>query len=125
MIVIHVMYDPEYQRKWRNSHKDYRKKWLKENSGKYRESRKNSFLKRKYGITIEEYNQLFSEQEGCCRICHRHQSEFKRSLAVDHSHETNKVRGLLCHHCNKGIGDFFEDVSVMEEAILYLKQSLR
>ena len=53
-------------------------------------------LKHKYGLTLQDYNQMFDRQKGCCDICRRHQSEFSKALAVDHNHETGKVRGLLC-----------------------------
>lgn len=112
----------EYQRQWRETHRGYQTEWARKNKGRYKESQRNYALVRNYGITTEQYNDLFAKQEGRCRICHRHQSEFKRRLAVDHSHTTNQVRGLLCHHCNKALGHFFEDVSIMENAILYLKE---
>jgi hypothetical protein len=49
-----------------------------------RHSEQKSHLKRKYGITLDQYNQLFAQQNGSCAICSRHQSEFKVALAVDH-----------------------------------------
>ena len=44
------------------------------------------------------------------------------SLVMDHNHETGKFRGMLCNHCNRGLGHFLEDVSILEKAILYLKE---
>ena len=61
-------------------------------------------LKQKYGLTPEEYNRMFENQSGCCAICKKHQSEFKRRLAVDHDHGTGQVRGLLCGACNVLLG---------------------
>jgi hypothetical protein len=117
----------EYQKQWRETHKEYKKTWFQKHKEKYKkkykESQKNSFLVKNYGISIEQYNELFLKQNGCCKICGRHQSEFKRSLAVDHCHDTKKIRGLLCHHCNQGIGAFFEDILIMERAINYIKES--
>jgi hypothetical protein len=118
-----MAYNAEVQRKWREAHPGYQTEWTRKNKGRYKESQRNRILQKLYGITIEQYNQLFLEQEGKCKICQRHQSEFKRRFAVDHCHTTNKVRGLLCHHCNKALGHFFEDISTMESAILYLKES--
>ena len=69
-----------------------------------KECLRNSRLKCEYGITLEDYNKLFDEQNGCCAICGKHQSEFKRPLSVDHDHNTGKVRGLLCTPCNNGLG---------------------
>jgi len=56
--------------------------------------------RRKYGITLEDYNKLYSNQNGCCSICHRPQFELEKTLSVDHDHITGKVRGLLCNGCN-------------------------
>jgi len=58
----------------------------------------------KYNTTIEEYNKLFEQQRGCCAICGRHRSEFKRHFDIDHNHKTRKVRGLVCAGCNRYIG---------------------
>jgi len=59
-----------------------------------------------YGITLEEYESLSAAQGDLCAICLRPQPEWSRMqrLAVDHCHETGKVRGLLCDRCNRGIG---------------------
>jgi hypothetical protein len=78
-------------------------------------------LKNKYNISLEEYNALFDEQKGCCAICGRHQTEFKRSLVVDHSHITGEIRGLLCNGCNTALGLVHEDVNRLKSAINYLK----
>lgn len=77
--------------------------------------------KRHYGISLEEYNQMFLEQNGCCKICKRHQTEFKRRLHVDHSHATNEVRGLLCHNCNLALGRFMDNKDIIKAALEYLK----
>lgn len=73
-----------------------------------------------YGIGIKEYNQMFVKQNGCCDICGKHQSELKRGFAVDHCHNTGKVRALLCHKCNTGIGNFEENIETLKEAICYI-----
>jgi hypothetical protein len=75
-----------------------------------------------YGITLEDYNKMFEEQQGCCAICGRHQSELKRALAVDHSHETGKVRGLLCGKCNHALGNVNDDISILLSMIEYLNE---
>ena len=54
-----------------------------------------------YGIDVEEYNRLFEEQGGCCKICGKHQSDIKGKLNIDHDHNTGKVRGLLCTDRNR------------------------
>lgn len=98
----------------------------KERDKKYRdvESRKEAkrgcHLKAKYGLTIFDYNQMFSTQEGRCDLCEIHQSELKSKLCVDHNHSTGKVRSLLCHNCNSAIGYLKENPILFERAIEYL-----
>lgn len=77
-------------------------------------------LKRRYGITIEEYNKLFESQEGKCAICKTHVSELSCNLAVDHDHNLNKVRGLLCYNCNMGLGRLKDNIDNLTQAINYL-----
>jgi len=78
-------------------------------------------LEKTYGITLEQYSQMFEEQKGCCAICNRHQSEFKRALHVDHDHSTGEVRGLLCGNCNTAIGLLDESLQLFDKAQQYLK----
>jgi hypothetical protein len=77
-------------------------------------------LKTTYGINIETYNKMFTDQNGCCKICKIHQTDLNKNLAVDHSHTTGQVRGLLCPKCNTGIGLLQEDISILAESIKYL-----
>lgn len=83
-------------------------------------------LKRLFGITIDDYERLFSEQHGVCAIC-KHAERIidprtgeLRRLAVDHCHERKQVRGLLCADCNKALGAFQDDPSLLRAAIEYL-----
>lgn len=78
-------------------------------------------LKRSYGITLTDYNQMFTEQEGCCKICNTHQTQLKRKLFVDHCHETGAVRGLLCQPCNTLLGQAKDDITILQNAIAYLR----
>lgn len=57
-------------------------------------------LKSRYGLTKQQYDELFENQNGCCGLCGRHQSEFKTRLAVDHCHQSSEIRSLLCSYCN-------------------------
>jgi len=86
-------------------------------TGKYR----GSDLRNKYGITLEDYNRIFNEQNGKCAICLLPQSKMKRRLCVDHDHKRNKVRGLLCYNCNTGIGRFWENIDLFNKAIAYIR----
>lgn len=77
---------------------------------------------KKYGLTPESYNEMFSKQKGCCAGCNRHQTEFNRNLVVDHNHETGKVRGLLCISCNLMIGYAQEETKTLYNLIEYLNE---
>ena len=81
-------------------------------------------VKKNYGITLDEVHQMFDKQEGKCAICGKHQDELKEILGVDHNHKTNKVRGLLCHKCNRGLGHFNDNIKLLEQAINYLINNL-
>lgn len=75
-----------------------------------------------YGITLDEYNNLLEIQDGCCDICKKHFTQFKKPLFVDHDHETGKVRGLLCNTCNGGIGLLKDDLNILNNAVAYLNK---
>jgi hypothetical protein len=61
-------------------------------------------LYKKFSITPEEWDKLYSEQNGRCKICGKHQIEEGKRLAVDHNHLTGRIRGLLCTSCNTKLG---------------------
>ena len=82
-----------------------------------------SSIKKKFNLTLEQWNEMFNAQNGCCKICGKHQSELKIRLAVDHNHETGKIRGLLCDGCNRGIGYFQESQEALVKAADYLKDN--
>lgn len=78
-------------------------------------------IKEDYGLSLNEYNELFKKQNGNCAICGKNQSVFKYKLAVDHCHKTNKIRGLLCGKCNTALGSLEDDIIILQKAINYLK----
>jgi hypothetical protein len=98
----------EVQRAWyrnnKEKHKARNKLWRDNNPEKMAAIRRKTRLKAEYGITPEQYNTMFDEQLGCCAICGRHQTMFKRHLDVDHNHTTGKIRKLLCVQCNTDLG---------------------
>ena len=88
---------------------------------------KNYDLKKSYGITYDDYNKMFIEQNGCCAICDTHITDInhkhKKHLCIDHNHETGKVRGLLCDSCNRGIGLLKDNYKILIKAANYLKSN--
>lgn len=79
-----------------------------------------NYLKTKYGITLEEYEQMLRNQAGCCGICGTHKSQKERKLAIDHDHTTNEIRGLLCTECNTSLGKLGDNVEGILKALRYL-----
>ena len=79
------------------------------------------YLKR-YGITLDDYNEMFISQNGCCGICGTHQLEFKDVLNLDHNHDTGDVRELLCNDCNWAIGHAKESTQRLKKMIKYLEK---
>ena len=95
-----------------------KKEWYKEN----KEKALNDNYKYKYGISLEEYNELNKIQKGCCAICGKSEQENKRKLAVDHCHTTGKVRKLLCANCNAALGLVKENKETLIAMVSYLME---
>jgi hypothetical protein len=84
------------------------------------ERTRNNDLKRNYGITLAEHQQMFEEQNGVCATCKSPGDGKWKKLCVDHDHKTGKVRKLLCRRCNMILGQAYDDISLFEEYIKYL-----
>ena len=78
-------------------------------------------LTHKFGLTLNEYNNIGDLYNWRCFICKIPQSECSTNLAVDHDHSDGRIRGLLCRRCNHGLGFFKDDVSLLNEAVKYLQ----
>lgn len=76
-----------------------------------------------YGITPEDYDKLYRQQNGCCALCGRHQSDLTKTLCIDHDHKTGIVRGLLCLSCNRGVGYLQDDAELCLKAYNYLRKN--
>jgi len=107
--------------------KDCARKLIKESYShdKYKENycslKARGLTLRKYGLTIEDYDNLLSLQKGVCGICKTSECSMEnRSLAVDHDHISGRVRGLLCMKCNTSLGRFQDDIDVINRIIDYL-----
>ena len=106
------------RRKNPQRHKDYGTKFRDSDFGR------NSYLKRRYGITLEEFDNMKDNQDGKCAICGSISGKINKKndrLTVDHDHSTGEVRGILCHKCNFGLGHFDDDIERLAMAIAYLK----
>lgn len=116
----------EKRRQWylanKDRHAERMAEWYASNKGTAREIGFRNGLKRKFGITIEQYDAMLQAQRGRCAICHRAQEDFARRFAVDHDHDTGVVRGLLCSQCNPGLGAFLDNEFILESAIEYLRK---
>lgn len=80
------------------------------------------WLRYTYGMTLAEYDALLAKQNGVCFICETKEPD--QTLAVDHYHPTDVVRGLLCRGCNLGLGNFKDDPRLIRRAIAYLEAHL-
>ena len=100
-------------------------------SEKYRLTAWRAHLKRKYNLSVEDYEGLLITQNYGCKICGsvKANREWKIKaqridLFVDHCHTTGKVRGLLCNKCNVGLAMFNENLDTMSSAIAYLQENV-
>jgi hypothetical protein len=105
------------------------RKWRESNPDRFKQSTKNRSLKFKYGIDLEEYDNILKSQGGRCGICETTENTSaygvnnSSAFSVDHCHKTGKVRGLLCNQCNRGIGMLGDTVESLEKALKYLKDT--
>lgn len=78
------------------------------------------YLKVRYNLTIDGWEQLFAFQEKACKIC-KSQEPSGKGWHVDHDHQTGKIRGILCHHCNTALGLLKDSSEIAEKVVQYLK----
>jgi hypothetical protein len=79
-------------------------------------------IKRKYGLDMDTYNQMLKDQDNKCAICSYEFGQKQGDTYVDHCHTTKEVRGLLCQHCNSGLGYFRDNQDNLAKAIKYLQE---
>lgn len=123
-------YIKEKSRKWREDNKDrvledgkkYSRMRKDKNPELERKRRREYSLKRKYGITLDQYEELLLRQNNSCAICDRDAGEFKTNLAVDHDHKTGRIRGLLCTNCNYRMVAKHRDGELLRKIADYIEQ---
>lgn len=100
-------------------------KWRRANPERARElnrlSEKKRRLRIKFGMTLDDYNQLFEKQNNACAIC-LDSERGKRDWHLDHDHTTGKVRGILCHWCNLMLGHARDSEDILEAGMRYLQE---
>lgn len=114
-------------KRYRDSHVEERKIWQKANykkrklldPQKMRIAQRRSLLKVKFGITLEQYDLLLAKQDGKCIFCTKPTKD-KRLLAVDHDHETGRIRGLLCYHHNTALSAFGDNKAGVLRLLAYV-----
>lgn len=115
-----ILCEREYNKQ--RYHNPEKHKQIKMNRNLYLQNRKNStrkwYLKTTYGITLEQYEELFLKHNGKCHICLESKDYY---LHVDHNHKTGKVRGLLCNNCNRGLGLLGDSITTLISAARYLE----
>ena len=100
---------------------------MAENKDRLKIYRKSADLKKKYGLSLDEYNNLHKQQEGLCQICKQPETQAcyrtgaTYNLAVDHCHITGKIRQLLCSRCNRTLGMVNDDKDLLLAMIEYLE----
>jgi hypothetical protein len=96
------------------------KQQLRREQGLDVETRRRRELRKRYGITPEDWDRMYDAQLGRCPICLITLAEVKK-VCVDHDHETGAVRGILCFQCNLGIGSLKDNIDALERAAEYLR----
>jgi hypothetical protein len=93
----------------------YQRNWRRNNLARA----KGYELKRRFGMSLDQYHDMLENQGGGCAICGETDPTFTH-MAVDHCHKTGMVRGILCSACNRALGGFKDNVQLLRQAISYL-----
>ncbi len=115
--------ESSYNKRWRKSNIDRERHNHKRYLARHPNYFKDYHIKAKFGVTRDEFNEMLSRQGGCCAICMVNKPGGSGNWHVDHNHKTKKVRGLLCHNCNRGIGYLRDEIEVLQLAVEYLKKN--
>lgn len=116
---------------WQNNNINRYKQTTKLRNARKAPYKRNWYLLNKYNISEADYLRFYKKQKGRCAICKDKENlGYKttntiRKLAVDHCHNTGKIRGLLCFHCNTSLGKFKDNIKLLKRAINYLQKGIK
>ena len=103
------------------------REWQKQYREENRRALSDRERQRRFGITSQEYAEMFNAQNEVCAICKNPETATRlgkvKALSVDHDHKNGAIRGLLCSDCNTGIGKLKDDPNVLRSAIRYLEKN--
>jgi hypothetical protein len=119
--------NPEARKKYMAEYRERTRQKARDYAMEYRIKQDNSrawAYKNFYNFTVKEYEEMLEAQGGVCALCFKVETATKngkvKRLAVDHCHNSNKVRGLLCMKCNTYLGKFNDEVDYFQRVIDYL-----
>ena len=111
-------------KEWYKNNPEWKKNYNKQDYEKNKLHYKELSMIRRWGITLEKYVEMLCSQKHKCLICgislDTRIGKYGKNINIDHCHKTNKIRGILCHNCNKGLGHFKDNIQFLENAINYL-----
>lgn len=110
-----------YQKRFRQSEKGKAARKRYQQTDKFKACRR----RKKYNLSSEDFERLFVQQKGRCKICNKKfDRTYTRDIHIDHDHVTNKVRGILCSKCNVALGALDDDIYKLLSAIKYLEGTI-
>lgn len=124
----------EYSKEWRKNNKNYHQEWSQANPGvcskivnKWKKNNPQYYYSQTYGLTNHEAKVVQKiVKTSRCAICGIEAKNIdygrrKKMLFIDHCHNSQEVRGLLCDKCNRGLGYFNDDIDLLKKAIKYIE----
>lgn len=112
----------ELHAKWRKDNLGHSAEYMREWRANNLERSKEIDRKKTYGVPYGWYAEQLAAQNGKCAICDTEEPGGRGTFHIDHCHDSQKVRALLCQTCNLGLGHMKHDVRILEAAIQYLRQ---
>jgi len=106
---------------YKNKASEKAAKWNRENKERRKVIIQKNNYKKRYGLSVEQKQELIDNQDGKCAICTNDLKD-THDVCVDHCHKTNKIRGILCRKCNLGIGHLNDSIEILKSAQKYLEK---